>query len=456
MKRIASITCALTLAACGADDNDEPDGGTTSDVREFQLRIENIAPWTLLKVGGQNTIAGTMIMGPIGPGQAYDIRFTAGPGHNLTFATTLIESNDWFFAPDPAGIPLYVDGQPLVGDITNAVRLWDAGTEINQELGVGDATCGNQPTRDFGAPDPIAFVRQVTETSIDGARVPAVSEMIRVTLAPGMQAGSFVMHVENVSRATTLQMSTGMTSGVRLSPVAFAISRNPNAFFDANAGVRPNGLGTFAETGQPDSLTEKLRFDRGVATALGKGVFVVHHEPGPLYYIDNADYGQGLEALVEDGDEQPLLANLRGSERDGVSVGAFDTPVGATGTSAAAAGEAFEFTFKARPGDMLAIATSFVASNDWFFGSSMEGIPLFLGEFPRWEDVTPDVHLYDLGTEGDEELDVGPNVGSQQTAPNSGRADSKPTVREVTPDRYSTPVNQHIRVTLTPIDKITN
>ena len=84
------------------------------------------------------------------------------------------------------------------------------------------------------------------------------------------------------------------------------------------------------------------------------------------------------------------------------------------------------------------------------------GIPLFLGDFPRCEDVTPDVRLYDLGTEYDQELDVGLDTGSQQTMPNSGRVDGKTNVREVTLDRYATPINQHIRVTLTPVDKITN
>jgi len=129
MRLITSMTCALTLAACGANDSDDT---SAAGSREFQLKIENIAPWKLLKVSAQSTIYGTMVQGPIGPGQAYEVRFTAGPGHNLTFASTLIESNDWFFAPDPAGIPLYVDGKPRVGDITSYVRLWDAGTEINQ------------------------------------------------------------------------------------------------------------------------------------------------------------------------------------------------------------------------------------------------------------------------------------------------------------------------------------
>jgi hypothetical protein len=456
MKLITSLTCALTLAACGGDDSSDPNGSDSKDTREFQLRIENIAPWHLLKVGSQSNIAGTMTYGNASPAQGYEVRFTAGPGHNLTFITTLIESNDWFFAPDPAGIPLYVDGRPRTGDITSLVRLWDAGTEVNQELGVGDATCGNQPMRDYGAPDPDNHVRLVTDTvGVNGQPIPAVTSMIRVTLSPGATADAFILRVENISTPTTLQTSQGARN-IRISPVAWAISRNPNAFFDANAGVRPNGLGTFAETGLADSLSEKLRLDKGIATSLGRGVFVVHREPAPLYYIDNADYGSGLEPLVEDGNNETLVANLRSGERDMSAMGSFDTPVDGTDAAAAAPGQAFEFNFKAKKGDMLAIATSFTASNDWFFGSTMEGIPLFLGDFPRWEDVTSDIHLYDLGTENDEELDVGLDTGSQQTMPGMGKPDRVTTVREVTADKYGTPVNQHIKVTLTPIEKIDN
>lgn len=451
MKLIAAITCALALVGCGSDDTNDPNGGGTEGAREFTLRIENIAPWTLLKVGSQSNIAGTMEYRKALPGEAYELRFTAGPGHNLMFATSLIESNDWFFAPDAAGIPLYVNGQPIAGDITSSVRLWDAGTEENQELGVGDATCGNQPSRDYGAPDPDSRVRIVTQTSVGGSPVPAISSMIRVTIGPGNTSDSFVLRIENVSNDSTLQTSQG-TRAITISPVAWAISRHPNAFFDEGKGVRPNGLAMLAEAGNADSLSETLRFDRGVATALGRGVFLVHRDPGPLFHIENPDFGLGLEALAEDGNEKPLLTNLDNGEREANQLGAFDTPVDATEAGAAAPGQAFEVTFTARPGDKLAIASSFVASNDWFFGSPPEGIPLFLGDIPRWEDVTPDVRLYDAGTETDEELDVGLDTGSQQAEPNTGRMDSNMTVREVTPDRYMTPVNQHIRVTLTPTD----
>jgi hypothetical protein len=395
-----------------------------------------------------------MISGNIAAGQGYEIRFTAGPGHYLSFAQQLVESNDLFLAPaDPAGIPLYANGQRVLGDITHLVRLWDAGTEVNQELGVGNATCANQPTRDFGAPDPDSRVREFNDSYIANYPVPAVASMVRVTLSAGTGPDSFVLTFANVSNDTTLQNSTGFHS-VRLSPVVWAVSRNPNAFFDPGSAVRPNGLGTFAETGLADNMSQMLRLEKGVATSLGRGVFMVHKEPGPLFYIDNTDYGLGLEALAEDGDEAGLLANLKSTDRGATVAGAFSTPVGAIGASAAAPGQSFSFRFKAAPGDKLAIATSFTMSNDWFFGSTMDGIPLFLGDIPRWEDVTSDLHLYDLGTETDQELDVGLDTGTQQGMANQGRADGKTTVREVTLDRYATPVNQHIRVTLTPTDKL--
>lgn len=453
MKLIACMTCALTLVGCSDDDSSDQDNNNSTDAREFQLSIENIAPWKVLKAGSQGTIAGTMIQSNASPGQAYEVRFTAGPGHRLMFASSLIESNDWFFAPDAAGIPLYVDGKQKLGDITSDVRLWDAGTEINQELGVGDATCGNQPTRDFGAPDPDSRVRIVTATSVAGSPIPAIDAMVRVTLVKGNTDDSFVLRIENVSTDTTLQTSLGARS-VRISPVAYTISRHPNALFTENNGAPPNGLHSLAESGLADAVSSALRYERGVATSLGRGVFLVHREPGALYYIDNADYGLGLEALVEDGDEQVLLANLRTMDRDSTAVGAFTTPVDASDAGAAAPGQSFVFRFKARPGDKLALASSFTAANDWFFGSPLDGIPLFLGDIPRWEDITPDFRLYDLGTESDEELDVGLNTGVQQAAPNSGRADRVTTVREVTMDRYQTPTNQHLRVTLTPTDKL--
>ena len=73
------------------------------------------------------------------PGSAYQFDIEAQPGDTLTFATMLAQSNDLFFAPDEHGIALYdTDGEPISGDVTELVDLWDAGTEVNQPIGQGD------------------------------------------------------------------------------------------------------------------------------------------------------------------------------------------------------------------------------------------------------------------------------------------------------------------------------
>src|SRR5687768_3516255 len=103
----------LSVSACASDSDDmmmEDPIPTT-----FKLRIDNIAPWTVLKSGVQpvktNGTAGALAMG-----QAYEITFTAGKNQRVSFASMLGESNDWFFAPGPEGIALYdAQGNPASG-----------------------------------------------------------------------------------------------------------------------------------------------------------------------------------------------------------------------------------------------------------------------------------------------------------------------------------------------------
>src|SRR5687767_14625212 len=150
MKRL--IYCALATA-CASETTSTPQ---QVDTNPYTLRIENVAPWKVLKSG----TVGSM---PIGPLETVEIRFTAGKGHAINFATMLGESNDWFFAPGPDGIPIFdAAGNPNAGDVTKYIKLWDAGTEIDQELGVGDATAPQQPSPNYGARDPNPLVREVT------------------------------------------------------------------------------------------------------------------------------------------------------------------------------------------------------------------------------------------------------------------------------------------------------
>jgi hypothetical protein len=83
-----------------------------------------------------NTPVGANAPGPIGPGGTYEFTVTAKPGMKLTVALMFGQSNDWFYAPEK-GIELFKNGKPVTGDITSKFMLYDAGTEKNEEPGVG-------------------------------------------------------------------------------------------------------------------------------------------------------------------------------------------------------------------------------------------------------------------------------------------------------------------------------
>ncbi len=84
--------------------------------------------------------------GPALPGSTYSFTFEAMPGDYLSLATMIVQSNDWFFAPSSSGINLFDGGEPIDGDVTDAVGLWDAGTEADEVPGEG----ANQAPRQSG------------------------------------------------------------------------------------------------------------------------------------------------------------------------------------------------------------------------------------------------------------------------------------------------------------------
>lgn len=122
--------------------------------------------------------------GPLTPGNAYEFAVQASPGDRLSFATMFVPSNDLFFAPDDRGLALFDGEDPISGDVTHGVALWDAGTEANEEPGVG----GHQPQRQMEAgagTDEGGVVRNVAAVA-DGHDYPYVSEVVRVTIQGGM------------------------------------------------------------------------------------------------------------------------------------------------------------------------------------------------------------------------------------------------------------------------------
>ncbi len=128
--------------------------------------------------GAFNTPVGATEPGPLLPGEAYEFTFEALAGDNLSFATMFVQSNDLFFAPDGAGIALFEDdGTPITGDVTGLVALWDAGTEVNQEPGVG----ADQAPRQAG-PDTGEDENGVVQIVSDEFTYPGTSETIQVSI----------------------------------------------------------------------------------------------------------------------------------------------------------------------------------------------------------------------------------------------------------------------------------
>lgn len=428
------------LGACASDDPMAPDPMPATPTA-FTLRIENIAPWTVLKSGAAGSHA-------LAPGDSYDVTFTAGKGQRVSFAAMLGESNDWFFGPGPDGIALYdADGAPIAGDVTSQIAVWDAGTEIDQEPAVGDSTGPRQPAPDFGAPDPVGTVRQLAQavTLSDGSTftLPAVDQMIRVTLTPG-GGRTFTLHVENVSTATTLVTSQGARA-IHISPAVWALHVAPGPLFTPGEADRAQGLELVAESGRGAMLAGELGELTGAATPISPGVYAVHQDPEPLYALGLPDRGDGLEVLAESGNNTVLSAGARAAVS---AIGAFDLPVGATAKAPARPGDAFEIAVAGVPGDRVSFAAMFGMSDDWVFATAPEGIALFDADgAPVSGEVTEQVGIYDVGTELDEELAIGPDTGPQQAAPDQGPADPIHLVREAD---YDVPASAHLRVTLEP------
>jgi len=130
-----------------------------------------------------NTPDGASAAGPAFPGGSYSFIVTASPGEALYFSTMFVQSNDLFYAPDEAGIALFdTAGEPISGDVTDQVELWDAGTEVNEDPGVGENQAPRQAGPDTGE-DEMGTVLTIDAVE-DGFTYPPVDDVIRVTVMP--------------------------------------------------------------------------------------------------------------------------------------------------------------------------------------------------------------------------------------------------------------------------------
>jgi hypothetical protein len=407
-KLLLYILPVASLWACSDDD----DGGNVilPAAADFTVTIENVNQ-------PKSFFASGSVPGLVMPGEQQEFTFDAGPVTlpgaitKLSLVTMLVQSNDLFFAPDEMGITLYENGSRVTGDVTDQIDLWDAGTEVNEEPGMGPNQAPRQGEPDTGD-DENGTVVLVSQNG-DGFTYPAVDELITVTIEASQNSETgFRVIIENISGNSALASP--------LAGLAWVVHTEDGPIFTSGEADRGMGLENIAEDGDPTNLTTALGDDTGLVSPLSPGVWAVHDAGvNPFFTSGDPDLGEGLEAIAEDGSPGDLAAVL--AAKAGVSNSAlFNTPVGAGAPGPAVPGGAYEFTFSAVDGDYLSFNTMFVQSNDLFYTFGEGGIPLFNNGVAISGDITSQVLLYDAGTEVNEFPGAGLNQVIRQTAANTG------------------------------------
>ena len=214
-----------------------------------------------------------------------------------------------------------------------------------------------------------------------------------------------------------------------------------------------------------DTVTFRVRIqnispDDGVPTLFAPGAWVLHSKANPLFKNGDADRGEGLESLAEDGNPAKLVETLRSK---GLTAGSFNTPVCADtpgplpSGNTVQFGDSYEFEVTTSPETpYLSFATMLVQSNDLFLAPSEKGIALFNdnGTAVGVKNLTAELLLWDAGTEANEKLGVGPNQAPRQSGDNTGPADIVANVRPVS-DGFSYPeISNLVKVYIVQVPKV--
>ncbi len=393
-KLFGLASLALIAFACNNDD----DGGETmpsepeTTEKTFTVTIENLIP-------SKNYLhVEALPASALAPGQDTSITFNAGKDAYLSLATMFIESNDLFYAFNEEGLKLYDDnGTAVTGDVTNKISLWDAGTEENQQPGIGS----NQPGRQSGFNTGAAENGKVNLVSSvnDGYTYPADENVIKVELAH--DGGSlFTLTISNVSDESTFQTS--------LAPGLMLVHKSDRRLFNEGESA-PTGLEELAEDGKNEIFLDILQISTGYSSPLSPGAWAVHSAAvKPMFDSGFFVGSNGIEELAEAGDPTDLASAL--SDGNGIFLSdVFDTPVGSNSASNIGAGGKYTFTFKADTMQRLSLATMLVESNDLFYAFGSTGISLFDGLTPISGDITEELSLWDAGTEVNEYPGAGNN-----------------------------------------------
>lgn len=139
----------------------------------------------VVAVGAHAKPSGSLLNGPIPPGKGYEFEVSAEPGQTLSVAWMFGQSNDLFYSNDRPIALFDAAGKAVGGDMTLQLSLWDAGTEVNEEPGLGPNQGPRQKSMDAGVVEhlAIAHVR-------DKFTYPRTTDVLRVTITPDKKAVS--------------------------------------------------------------------------------------------------------------------------------------------------------------------------------------------------------------------------------------------------------------------------
>jgi hypothetical protein len=373
-----AAVAVVFLAACKKDGHP---GGAAPQIET--ITVENVLQSQPVVESG--TFQGSPL---IMPGQSTTITFSAAKGEAISFATMYGWSNDLFFAPANPGILVYdKDGNPVEGDVSSQVKLWDNGTRINQQPG---STVNHPGTADS------KNITEVNGTDAQGNTYLPAWQLVKATLKYNGNS-NFTLTLANTSGGTANE--TPLSPGVWT--ISYIVGGNllaPNPLYLAGAPTA-HGLTNIAEAGDNSVLSAYVKTITGIFTPLSPILVVVYNGiDDPIYKVGELDRGQGLKYLAQRGVADTLANYLKGLK--GVKyVYILPDPNSKVLLPVinGQAGSKVSQEIKVVKGDRLAIATMYGFSNDWFFASPAGGL-----DATQTGDLSSSIQLYNDGTAVDQ------------------------------------------------------
>lgn len=414
--RILSLAALaiLSLTSCSNDDDSTtPSINNTPDqAKTFRLTLRNAVNYLSVKKIGNAPLTTT--------GAYHEVSFKATKGTYLSFANMFAQSNDWFFGTNSQGIKLWDGDTPRTGDISSAIKVWDAGSEQDEDfLTDFPSTLYTAPNQSMANSGPADSDNTVRDTGRN------ILNYLSANLAYDATTKYFTLKIVKANRET-LHNPGYITPGI------LVVHTQDNALFKVGEPLKSNGLESLAEDGSPMAIYQWFKAEGSTGaplrlsssmSVLSPAVAYVHQgEQSPLFTKgEPAVATSGLKELAEDGDPNVAYNYLNGLE----NVTAFKSDNGA------GPGQEITFEVQARPGYRLNFATMFVSSNDWFISNNQQGIELFNEDGTVKTEFTINKnYLYDSGTEEDQTVGLGD--GQPMNGNASVDIDSDNTVRRVT------------------------